>query len=161
VTWRRRLRGQQGFTFVELVVVTMILLILASTAMPMARVVTQRRKEVELRQALREMRTAIDRFKDAVDQGLIATSQVEAGHEGYPPDLEVLVEGVPVVGDASDRQLRFLRRIPVDPMTGEAEWGLRSYQDDPDDRSWGGDSVFDVYSLSGDTALDGTQYRDW
>jgi general secretion pathway protein G len=157
----RRIVGDRGFTFVELVVVTTILLILASTAIPMARVVTQRRKEAELRQALREMRTAIDRFKDAVDQGLIATSEVEAGHEGYPPDLDVLVEGVSVVGDASDRELRFLRRVPVDPMTGEAEWGLRSYLDEPDARSWGGDSVFDVRSLSQGTALDGSQYRDW
>ncbi len=156
-----RLSTARGFTFVELVVVTTILLILASTAIPMARVVTQRRKEAELRQALREMRTAIDRFKDAVDRGLIATSEVEAGHEGYPPDLDVLVEGVSVVGDASDRELRFLRRVPVDPMTGEAEWGLRSYQDEPDARSWGGDSVFDVHSLSEGTALDGTRYRDW
>jgi len=156
-----RLRAGRGFTFVELIIVTTILLVLASTAIPMARVVTQRRKEAELRQALREMRTAIDRYKDAVDQGLIATSDVEAGHEGYPPDLEVLVEGVSVVGDASERELRFLRRIPVDPMTGEAEWGLRSYQDDPDARSWGGDSVFDVRSLSEGTALDGSQYRDW
>lgn len=157
----RRVKAARGFTFVELVVVTTILLILASTAIPMARVVTQRRKEAELRQALREMRTAIDRFKDAVDRGLIATSEVEAGHEGYPPDLDVLVDGVSVVGDASDRELRFLRRVPVDPMTGEAEWGLRSYQDEPDARSWGGDSVFDVHSLSDGTALDGTRYRDW
>jgi len=157
----RRLLTARGFTFVELVVVTTILLILAATAIPMARVVTQRRKEAELRQALREMRTAIDRFKDAVDRGLIATSEVEAGHEGYPPDLDVLVEGVSVVGDASERELRFLRRVPVDPMTGEAEWGLRSYQDEPDARSWGGDSVFDVRSLSEGTALDGTRYRDW
>ena len=157
----RRLADGRGFTFVELVVVTTILLVLASTAIPMSQVVTQRRKEAELRQALREMRTAIDRFKDAVDQGLIATSEVEAGHEGYPPDLDVLVEGVSVVGDATERELLFLRRVPVDPTTGEAEWGLRSYLDEPDARSWGGDSVFDVRSLSEGTALDGTRYRDW
>jgi general secretion pathway protein G len=161
MTSMRRGVADRGFTFVELVVVTTILLVLASTAIPMARVVTQRRKEAELRQALREMRTAIDRFKDAVDQGLIATSEVEAGHEGYPPDLDVLVEGVSVVGDATERELRFLRRVPVDPMTGEAEWGLRSYLDEPDARSWGGDSVFDVRSLSEGTALDGSPYRDW
>jgi general secretion pathway protein G len=161
MTSMRRGVADRGFTFVELVVVTTILLVLASTAIPMARVVTRRRKEAELRQALREMRTAIDRFKDAVDQGLIATSEVEAGHEGYPPDLDVLVEGVSVVGDATERELRFLRRVPVDPMTGEAEWGLRSYLDEPDARSWGGDSVFDVRSLSEGTALDGSPYRDW
>lgn len=153
--------GQRGFSFVELIVVTTVLLILAATVMPLAQVTTQRQKEVELRRALREMRTAVDRFKDAADQGLIPSTELEPGNEGYPPDLETLVEGVAAAGDASGRKLKFLRRIPLDPMTKTQEWGLRSYQDDPDDTSWGGENVFDVYSTSQGTALDGTKYREW
>jgi len=152
---------QRGFTFIELVVVTTILLILASTVMPLAQVVTQRQHEAELRRALREMRTALDRFKDAVDQGLIPSTELEPANEGYPPDLETLVEGVSAAGDASGRKLKFLRRIPMDPMTRSTEWGLRSYQDDPDSTSWGRQNVFDVYTTSSGTALDGTMYRDW
>jgi general secretion pathway protein G len=152
---------EAGYTFVELLVVTTILLILASAAMPLTRVTIQRTKEAELRRALREMRVAIDKFKDAVDTGLISNLDVKAGSEGYPPDLETLVEGVTVANDASGRKLKFLRRIPIDPLTREAEWGLRAYQDRPDSTSWGGQNVFDVYSLSEGTALDGTQYRDW
>jgi general secretion pathway protein G len=107
------------------------------------------------------MRTAIDRYKDAVDQGLISSLDVRAGSEGYPPDLNTLVEGVSVANDASGRKLKFLRRIPIDPMTREAEWGQRSYQDRPDSMSWGGQNVYDVYSRSDGTALDGTRYREW
>jgi len=153
--------GQRGFTYVELVVVTTILLILSATVMPLAQITAQRQREAELRRNLREMRTAIDRFKDAVDRGLIPTSELEAGSEGYPPDLETLVEGVSVANDASGRKLKFLRRVPMDPMIKSTEWGLRSYQDEPDSTSWGGDNVFDVYSTSNGTGLDGTKYKDW
>jgi general secretion pathway protein G len=157
----RRLNRARGFSFIELLVVTTIILVLASAAMPLARVTIQRQREIELRRSLREMRTAIDRYKDAVDQGQIGGTDNQLGSEGYPPDLETLVEGVTAAGDASARTLKFLRRIPVDPMTRSAEWGLRSYQDAPDARSWGGKNVFDVYSRSEGTALDGTKYRDW
>ena len=157
----RRRKGESGYTFVELLIVTTLLLILAAAAMPLAQVTAQRQREVELRRALREMRTAIDRFKDAVDTGVIGATEVEAGSEGYPPDLETLVEGVTAANDASGRQLRFLRRIPVDPMTNSTEWGLRSYQDRPDSTTWGGQNVYDVYTRSDGTALDGTRYRDW
>ena len=126
--------------------------------MPLAQVTMQRQREAELRRALREMRTALDKFKDAVDQGLIPTTELEPANEGYPPDLETLVDGVSVANDASGRKLKFLRRVPVDPMTRD-EWGMRSYQDDPDSKSWGGQNVFDVYTKSEGTALDGTKYR--
>jgi general secretion pathway protein G len=152
--------AERGFTFIELVVVTTILLVLASTVMPLAQVTMQRQREAELHRALREMRTALDKFKDAVDQGLIPQTELEPANEGYPPDLETLVDGVAVANDASGRKLKFLRRVPIDPMTKE-EWGLRSYQDDPDSRSWGRQNVFDVYTKSEGTALDGTKYRDW
>jgi general secretion pathway protein G len=152
--------GERGFTFIEMIVVTTILLVLASTVMPLAQVTMQRQREAELHRALREMRTALDKFKDAVDQGLIPSTELEPANEGYPPDLETLVDGVSVANDASGRKLKFLRRIPVDPMTKD-EWGLRSYQDDPDSKSWGGQNVFDVYTKSEGTALDGTKYRDW
>ncbi len=154
-------RSERGFTFVEMIIVTMILMILASAAMPLAKVTAQRQREAELRRSLREMRTAIDKFKDAVDQGLIATTELRPGSEGYPSELETLVEGVPVANDASGRKLKFLRRVPIDPMTSGTEWGLRSYQDKADSTSWGGQNVFDVYTTSEATALDGTKYRDW
>jgi general secretion pathway protein G len=152
---------QGGFTFIELLIVTSILIILASAVMPLAKVTMQRQKEMELRRYLREMRTAIDKHKDAVDNGLIGSIDVKAGSEGYPEDLETLVDGVSVANDASGRKLKFLRRIPIDPMTGSTDWGLRSYQDKPDSTSWGGQNVFDVYTKSTGTALDGTKYRDW
>jgi general secretion pathway protein G len=155
------LRTCRGYTFIELLVVTTILLILASAAMPLARVTVQRQKEAELRRALREMRMAIDKFKDGVDNGVIGSVDVRAGSEGYPADLDLLVEGVTVANDASGRKIKFLRRIPIDPMIGKAEWGKRSYQDEPDSTSWGGGNVYDVYSLSDGTALDGTRYKDW
>jgi general secretion pathway protein G len=150
-----------GFTFVELVVVSTLLLILASAILPLARVTIQRQREVELHRALREMRLAIDKYKDAADQGLIGGTDLKAGAEGYPPSLEVLVEGVSVVNDASGRKLKFLRRIPIDPMTKSTDWGLRSYQDDANSTSWGGQSVYDVHTRSEGTALDGTKYKDW
>src|SRR5688572_29421103 len=155
------MRDQRGYSFVELLVVTAILFILASAVMPLAQVTAQRQREVELRAALRQMRTAIDRFKVAVDQQRIASTEVEPGSEGYPPDLETLVEGVPIQNDQSGTKLKFLRRVPIDPMTNSTEWGMRSYADRPDSTSWGGRSVFDVYTKSGGTALDGTKYRDW
>ena len=156
-----RRANARGFTFVELLVVTTLLLILASAVLPLARVTMQRQREAELRRSLREMRTAIDKFKDAADMGQIGATDLKAGAEGYPPDLETLVEGVSVVGDASGRKLKFLRRVPIDPMTNSTEWGKRSYQDKPDSSSWGGQNVFDVYTKSQATALDGTKYRDW
>ncbi len=121
----------------------------------------QRQREIELRRTLRELRTAIDKYKDSVDGGLIAGTDVKLGSEGYPADLQTLVDGVNKNGDASGAKLKFLRRIPMDPMTHSTEWGLRSYQDAPDSRSWGGQNVFDVYCKSEGKALDGTTYRDW
>jgi general secretion pathway protein G len=155
------MRNQRGYTFIELLVVTTILLILASAVMPLAQVASQRQREAELRRALREMRTAIDQFKNAVDQGRIPTTELEPGNEGYPPDMETLVEGISAANDASGRKLKFLRRIPVDPMTRSTDWGLRSYQDSPTSTTWGRQNVFDVYTKYGGTALDGTRYRDW
>ncbi|MCA1583737.1 MAG: type II secretion system GspH family protein [Acidobacteria bacterium] len=153
--------GERGYTFVELLVVTTIVLILASAVQPLAKVAMQRQKESELRRQLREMRTAIDNFHDGVLSGQIPTTELKPNNEGYPPDLETLVEGVSAANDASGRKLKYLRRIPVDPMTRSAEWGLRSYQDKPDASRWGGQNVFDVYTLSEGTGLDGTKYRDW
>jgi general secretion pathway protein G len=146
-----------GFTLVELIAAITILLLLTSIALPMARVQVQRTREVELRRDLREMREAIDRYKDFSDRGMIP---VKVDTFGYPPDLKTLVDGVVVKG-AANAKYRFLRKIPVDPMTGSTDWGMRSMQDDPDSRSWGGQNVFDVYSMSRGTALDGTQYADW
>ena len=143
-----------GLTLIELVLTTGILLILSSAAIPMFRMTIQHRKEAELRYDLREMRNAIDRYKDDADKNLIRT---EVGSQNYPPDLETLVNGVDIQG----KKVKFLRRIPVDPMTGKAEWGLHSMQDDPKSDSYGGQSVFDVYSKSTGTALDGTKYSDW
>jgi general secretion pathway protein G len=150
-----------GFTFVEVLVVSVLLLILASAVLPLTKVTIQRQREIELRRVLREMRTAIDRFKDSADAQMIAQMDLKAGSEGYPEKLEVLVEGVRVQGDASGRKLKFLRRIPVDPMTASTDWGFRSYQDAADSTSWGGQNVYDVYSKSSGIALDGTKYRDW
>lgn len=160
---------QDGFTVLELILTMTILLIFTMVAIPVAKNSVKRQREIELRQNLRQLRTAIDRYRQIADTGLInrfditPSEQCMGGTIGtgcYPPDLEVLVEGVQLRG-ATDRKIKLLRRIPVDPMTGEAEWGLRSFQDDPETRGWGGQNVFDVYSLSSDTALDGTGYRDW
>ena len=144
----------RGFTLIELIVATAILVILTGMALPMARVTIKREKERELRRDLWEMRDAIDRYKDAADRNAF---QTKVGTEGYPPDLETLVNGLDVGG----KKVRFLRRIPVDPMTGTNEWGLRSMADDPASDSWGGQNVFDVYTKSQATALDGTPYKDW
>ncbi|MBI2682904.1 MAG: type II secretion system protein [Acidobacteriales bacterium] len=145
---------QRGVTLIELVATIAILSILVGAALPVARVAVKREKERELRRDLWEMRDAIDRFKDAADRGAF---QIKVGTEGYPPDLETLVEGVDVQG----KKVRFLRRIPVDPMTGKAEWNLFSMQDDPKGSSWGGEHVFDVRTKSDGTALDGTKYSEW
>jgi len=158
---RGRIGTADGYSFIELLVVATIILVLASAVMPLARVGMQRQREIELRRTLRELRTAIDKYKDAVDTGQIGGTDNQLGSEGYPAKLETLVEGVTTVGNASGRKLRFLRRIPVDPMTKSTEWGMRAYQDDPDSRSWGGKNVYDVYSKSEGIALDGTKYRDW
>ena len=155
-------RLERGYTFVELLIVSAILLVLASAIMPLTKVTMQRMREAELRRALREMRTAIDRFKDAADQGQIGATDLKAGAENYPPDLETLVQGVSATNDQSGRKLKFLRRVPVDPMTKSTDWGLRSYQDEPGSSRWGGQDVFDVHSTSEGTALDGkTKYKDW
>ncbi len=156
-----RLSRARGYSFVELLVVSAILLILASAVMPLGRVTIQRQHEVELRRALREIRTAIDRFKDAVDTGAIGGANLNSENEGYPPDLDTLVEGVEAVNDASGKTIRFLRRIPMDPLTKRREWGLRAYDDSPTATSWGGDNVYDVYTTSRGTGLDGTPYREW
>ena len=149
-----RRRGIAGLTLIELIVAITILLILTTAAIPIARTRIKRERERELRRDLWEMRDAIDRYKEAADRGAF---QIKAGSEGYPPDLETLVNGV----DVNGKKVRFLRRIPVDPMTGKAEWGKRALKDDPDSTSWSGDNVFDVYSLAEGTALDGTKYSDW
>jgi general secretion pathway protein G len=146
-----------GVTLLELILASAMLMILASAALPVARITIKRQKETELRRALREIRTAIDRYKDTADRNLIL---VELGTEGYPPDLETLVNGVELT-TARERKIRFLRKIPVDPMLGRAEWGMRSVQDDPKSNSWGGQNVFDVYTKSSGIALDGTKYSDW
>ena len=158
---RARAGAESGYSFVELLVVSAIVLILASAVMPLTRVTMQRQREAELRRALRVMRTAIDRYKDAVDLGEIAGPDVDADNEGYPATLEILVEGVEVANDATGRKMRFLRRIPFDPMTQSRDWGLRAYDDEPDSRRWSGDNVYDVYTTSRATALDGTRYDEW
>jgi general secretion pathway protein G len=147
----------RAFTLVELIAAITILLILTSVALPLARVQVQRTREVALRRALREIRQAVDRYKDFADRGMIPT---KADSFGYPPDLETLVTGVPLKGTATAKY-KFLRRIPVDPMTGQTDWGLRAMQDEPESRSWGGGNVFDVHTKSQGTALDGTRYADW
>jgi len=143
-----------GFTLIELIVATAILVILTGLAVPMARISIKRERERELRRDLWELRDAIDRYKDAADRGGF---QIKVGSEGYPPDLDTLVKGVDVAG----KKLRFLRKIPTDPMTGNTDWGLRSMQDDPTSDSWDGQNVFDVFTKSQGTGLDGTPYKDW
>ncbi len=153
---RQRLQGESGFTLAELVMVAALIALLSTMVLPVAKFTVKRRKEAELRLSLRLMRNAIDEYKRLSDQGLIP---ITIGGEGYPEDLDVLVEGVQLVGQETKR--RFLRRIPFDPMTGEQEWGKRSYQDEPESFMWGGQNVYDVYTLSEGTALDGTEYKDW
>lgn len=147
-------RVERGLTLVELIVTVAILTILASAAVPVMRFKVKRDRERELRRDLWEVRDAIDHYKDAADRGAF---QTKVDSQDYPPDLDTLVNGVDVQG----KKVKFLRRIPVDPMTGKSEWGMRSMQDDPTSDSFGGQSVFDVYSKSTGTALDGTKYSDW
>lgn len=155
--WRRRLTAarQRGFSLIEMIAVITILLILMGAAVPVMKVTVRRQREVELRRDLWEMRSAIDRYKDAAEKNAF---QIKLGTEGYPPDLDTLVNGVEVNGG---KKLRFLRHVPVDPMTGNNDWGLRSMQDDPQSDSWGGQNVFDVYTKSTGTGLNGTKYKDW
>ena len=147
--------AQRGFTLIELIVASAILAILTLMALPLARITIQREREKQLHQALWEMRDAIDRYKEAADRGAF---QTKVDSYNYPPDLETLVKGIEAQGG---KKIRFLRSIPIDPMTKNKEWGLRSMQDDPDSDSWGGQNVFDVYSKSTGTALDDTKYKDW
>jgi general secretion pathway protein G len=154
----RRRSSRAGLTLVELIVAFTIMLILTGMALPLARVKVRREKERELRYALREIRSAIDRYKDASDRGMLGPPKLES--EGYPPDLQTLVDGVKMQGTV-DKNIRFLRRIPRDPMTGQPDWGLRAMQDDPDSQAWGGQNVFDIYSKSYDTAIDGSRYSEW
>ena len=149
--------SQRGMSLLELIIACTILMVLSSAALPVARYTIVHKKEELLHYNLRQMKDAIDRYKDLADSNKI---RVEVGTEGYPPDLETLVKGVKV-GAGDDKKIRFLRHIPVDPMTGQSDWGLRAVSDDPDSRSWAGKNVFDVYSKSQATASDGTRYADW
>jgi general secretion pathway protein G len=153
-----RKQGERGLTMIELIVAFTILALLSTMAVPLARYKVRRDKERDLRIALREMRTAIDKYKDASDQGKI---QVKLGTEGYPEDLDVLVEGVTMSGSTTGAKIKFLRRIPIDPMTNSTEWGKRSLQDDPDSQSWGGQDVFDVYTKSTERDRGGTPYSEY
>jgi general secretion pathway protein G len=155
---RRRNSSEAGMTLLELILACTILLILSSSALPIARYTIVHKKEELLGYELRQMRDAIDRYKDLADSNKI---RVEVGTEGYPPDLETLVKGVKLGTGGDDKRIRFLRRIPVDPMTGHADWGLRAVQDDPDSNSWGGKNVFDVFSKSQATGTDGRRYSEW
>ena len=150
-----------GYTFIELLIATAVMMVLASAALPIARVSIRRQREAELRFTLRQMRAAIDQFKDLADGGRIASTELQLGSENYPSSLDVLVDGVLLANDSSGRKKKFLRRIPIDPVTGQAEWGMRSYTDAPDSTAWGGQSVYDVYSKADGKGLNGTKYRDW
>ena len=151
---RRKSAGESGLTLLELIIATTILLVLTAAALPVVKFTIIRAKEAELHRDLREMRDAIDRYKEAADGNQV---RVQLGSEGYPPDLATLVKGV----EFGATKKRFLRRIPVDPITGRAEWSLQSVQDDPESTSWGGSNVYNVHSSSTGTALDGTKYADW
>lgn len=149
--------GQAGLSLIELVVAVAVLGILATAVLPSMKVMIQREKEIELRRALRELRTAIDAYKKSADAGKI---EMKFESQGYPPDLKTLVEGVEEVGKINHK-LKFLRRIPMDPVTGSVDWGLRSYQDDADATTWGGENVYDIHTKSMRKALDGTTYNTW
>lgn len=152
-----RRRRSRGFTMVELTIVCAMILILTAMVVPVSRYGMRRQKEIELRYDLRTMRNSIDKYKQYSDLGLIP---IEVDTEGYPKEMEIMVKGVNLVGQV-DKKMKFLRKIPVDPMTGKAEWGLRSLQDAADSTSWGGQNVYDVYSLSNDRAIDKSYYKDW
>ena len=152
----KAVKGQSGITYIEILIVVGIVSVLSLVALPSIRLSLQRQDEVELRRALREIRTALDEYKKGADQKIFEPEEEDS--YGYPPDLETLVKGVET---KEKKKLRFLRRIPVDPLTGKAEWGMRSYQDKPDSKRWGGENVYDVYSLSERKAIDGSRYRDW
>lgn len=152
-----RHRSQAGFTLAELVMVAAVLVALSAVTLPVAKFTAKRSKEADLRLALREMRSAIDEYKRYSDAGMIP---VDLGTQGYPKNLEVLVKGVDLVGQV-DKKMKFLRRLPIDPMTGKDEWGLRSFQDDSTATSWGGEDVYDVYSLSQGVGLNKVPYRKW
>jgi general secretion pathway protein G len=153
----KKRRLQRGMTLLELIIACSILVILSTAALPVVRLTVVRSREMELHRELREIRSAIDKYKDMADRNLI---RVEVGSEGYPPDLETLVKGANL-GDTGTQKVRFLRRLPLDPMTGRADWDLQAVQDDPDSHSWGGKNVFDIHSKSQATALDGTRYSEW
>ena len=153
----RRHATEAGMTLLELIIACAVLLVLSSAAMPIARYSLLRQKEKDLHQDLEDMRDAIDRYKDAADNQQIKT---QPGTQNYPPDLDTLVKGVPL-GTNGDKVIHFLRKIPTDPMTGQPDWGLRAVGDDPDSQTWGGKNVFDVYSRSSGTAMNGTKYADW
>jgi len=158
---KRRLAADRGMTLIELIVSCAILMILCSVALPIARYSGWRLRERELKQDLRDMREAIDKYKTLADKGQIRVDPLAGG---YPPDLETLVKGVPLAsagGGGQGKTIHFLRRIPIDPITKQPDWGLRSIEDDPDSTSWDGKNVFDVYSKSTATAMDGTKYSDW
>lgn len=154
---RSRSLGNAGYSLVEMVLVAALMTILAGITLPVVKYAVKRQNEIELRHHLRTMRNAIDEYKRYSDLGLIP---VDFETDGFPPDLDVLVEGVEIVGQIN-KKVRFLRRIPIDPMTGEPEWGKRSYQDEPDATSWGGQNVYDVYSLSEGDGLNGVPYAEW
>lgn len=158
--WFRK--SSEGFTFIELIVATAVMMVLASAALPLARVSIRRQKEAELHRALREIRTAIDTYKTMADTpNVFAASELRLGSDNYPPSLEVLVTGVSLANDATGKKKKFLRRIPIDPLTGTTDWGLRAYSDPPESTAWGGQSVYDVYTKAQGTALDGTKFKDW
>jgi general secretion pathway protein G len=153
----RRIDRERGLTLVEVLITIAVLMILAGAVMPLAKVTLKRQKELELRRDLRTVRQAIDLYKQYSDQGMVEKLGVDS--EGYPPDLDTLVKGVGQVG--TTKKIKFLRRIPIDPFTHKDEWGLRSYQDDFDSKSWGRQNVYDIYTQYDGTALDGTKYQDW
>ncbi len=154
-------RSSDGFTFIELLVATAVMLILASAALPLARVSIRRQRETELHNDLRVMRAAIDQFKNYADAGRISPTDIQFGSDNYPTSLQQLVDGVALANDASGKKMKFLRRVPIDPLTNSTDWGLRSYEDLPSATAWGGQNVYDVYSKADGKGLDGTKYKDW
>lgn len=154
---QRRKPAETGLTLLELIITCAILLVLSTAALPVAKYTLIRQKETQLHHDLLMMREAIDRYKDAADHNQI---KVEIGSEGYPPDLETLTKEIQL-GSGGDKKIRFLRAIPLDAMTGQADWGLRAVGDEADSQNWGGKNVFDIYSKSTGTAMDGTKYADW